>query len=384
MRFSIKYKNHPYAVVYYLLFLLLPLNLSAQTAFKTCTWQELEALSRSTQKPIFVEVYTEWCKPCKLMMQNTFPHEKLGHFLNTYTLPYRLDAEKCDTALLSRLHVRTYPHLALLSPDGNIAWEYVSYLDPEVLLDFLQGEMGISAQKVAYQAYPDSLPILLNYLNEIRTSKGEEVQQIISQYLVKKASEKRYTSENASFLEYLSWKDSAWMQRIFEEELRKNAEQDSLLFPVLAKQLSGMRDFSLRQKKAKTYQKFARYQASMDRKSFNSTLSLGEYYAEIQDKNSLDSLIKIAGNDCENQGYLLMLGFHKLPYVQVKALQKELRDCKEMSDGKLLIRFIEYYYMQKYNEMDTLSKELENINLSSYQREVWQSWKRKKEKKTGS
>lgn len=39
---------------------------------KNCSWEDLKARAQKEDKPIFVDVYTSWCAPCKKMAATVF------------------------------------------------------------------------------------------------------------------------------------------------------------------------------------------------------------------------------------------------------------------------------------------------------------------------
>lgn len=59
-----------------------------------------EALKKAQQenKQIFVDVYTSWCGPCKMMAKEVFTRSDVGSFFNTHFVSLQLDAEKEKTS----------------------------------------------------------------------------------------------------------------------------------------------------------------------------------------------------------------------------------------------------------------------------------------------
>ena len=55
-----------------------------------------EALEKAQQegKQIFVDVYTSWCGPCKMMAKNVFTQQEVGEYYNEHFVCLKLDAEK--------------------------------------------------------------------------------------------------------------------------------------------------------------------------------------------------------------------------------------------------------------------------------------------------
>ena len=44
------------------------------------TWNELLAEAKKQNKPIFVDIYTTWCRPCKVLDKDVFRMRKLENF----------------------------------------------------------------------------------------------------------------------------------------------------------------------------------------------------------------------------------------------------------------------------------------------------------------
>jgi uncharacterized protein YyaL (SSP411 family) len=53
------------------------------------TWKELLAEAKKQNKPIFMDVYTTWCRPCKVLDKDVFPNEKVGEFYNKNFINYK-------------------------------------------------------------------------------------------------------------------------------------------------------------------------------------------------------------------------------------------------------------------------------------------------------
>ena len=79
------------------------------------TWNELLAEAKKQNKPIFVYVYTTWCRPCKVLDKDVFPNEKVGEFYNKNFINYKIDAEKGEGLEVAKKYgVAGYPTLIYL------------------------------------------------------------------------------------------------------------------------------------------------------------------------------------------------------------------------------------------------------------------------------
>ena len=52
--------------------------------------------SRKIPKMIFIDIYTSWCGPCKMLSANTFGNEKIAKYLNQNYYCVKFDAESRD------------------------------------------------------------------------------------------------------------------------------------------------------------------------------------------------------------------------------------------------------------------------------------------------
>jgi thioredoxin-related protein len=64
---------------------------------KWYTIEEADSLFEIQKKPLFIDVYTEWCGWCKHMMKTTFAHKGIASYMNQNFINVRFDAETFDT-----------------------------------------------------------------------------------------------------------------------------------------------------------------------------------------------------------------------------------------------------------------------------------------------
>ena len=72
-------------------------------------------------KLVFVDVYTDWCLPCKIMEEEVFTNEDLGDYFNDNFVSYKIDAEKGKGAdILAIYDIKAYPTLLFLDHKGRV------------------------------------------------------------------------------------------------------------------------------------------------------------------------------------------------------------------------------------------------------------------------
>lgn len=107
--------------------------------FHKGNWNSLLAKARKERKPIFVDVYTTWCGPCKAMSRNTFANNNVGLYANRNFIPYKLDAERGEGPRLARKYrVNAYPTILFFDHEGRIKGRQVGYQGANTFLNTLQ------------------------------------------------------------------------------------------------------------------------------------------------------------------------------------------------------------------------------------------------------
>ncbi len=70
---------------------------------------------------VFVDVFTVWCRPCRLMDLEVFSQAATGAFFNSHFINIRIDAEKgTGPGIALRYQVPSYPCYLFLDPDGKL------------------------------------------------------------------------------------------------------------------------------------------------------------------------------------------------------------------------------------------------------------------------
>lgn len=70
------------------------LSLSAQINFREGGFAEALEAAKSENKLVFMDCYTSWCGPCKLMASKEFVQEKAGEYFNPRFVSVKIDMEK--------------------------------------------------------------------------------------------------------------------------------------------------------------------------------------------------------------------------------------------------------------------------------------------------
>ena len=66
-------------IFFILLIVMLSVPALAQTNFRDVTYKEAIVIARAEKKQVFIDFYTSWCGPCKMMKKNIFPLKDVGN-----------------------------------------------------------------------------------------------------------------------------------------------------------------------------------------------------------------------------------------------------------------------------------------------------------------
>jgi thioredoxin 1 len=111
--------------------------------FIESNWSKALQEAKKQNKLIFLDAYTSWCGPCKMLKRNTFPDKAAGEFFNKHFINVAIDMEKGDGPAVAALYqVNAYPTLIIADANGNIVTYTKGYIDAKQLIEF--GKFGIS------------------------------------------------------------------------------------------------------------------------------------------------------------------------------------------------------------------------------------------------
>lgn len=114
------------------------LTLKAQTNFRTITYQQALAQAKAEGKTVFMDFYTDWCGPCKLMMREVFPQKGVGDYMNSHFVSIKVNAEKGEgISLAKRYNIQAYPTFVIIDPQENEKGRLEGYREAEVFIPTL-------------------------------------------------------------------------------------------------------------------------------------------------------------------------------------------------------------------------------------------------------
>lgn len=129
---------------------------------KWMTMDEALAAQKKKAKPIFMDVYTDWCGPCKMLDKNTFQNKEVADYINANYYAVKFNAEGNSEVNYKKkkytnpqyvadkkgrngvheftmlLNVRAYPTMMMFDKKGELMDPIIGYHTPEQLLPILK------------------------------------------------------------------------------------------------------------------------------------------------------------------------------------------------------------------------------------------------------
>jgi thioredoxin 1 len=101
-------------------------------SFENPSWNEVLALAKKENKPIFIDISTEWCYYCKRMKASVFTNSEVGEYYNKNFINVTFDAEKGEGIELKKKYgVTGYPTFVYLDSKGNLLIKTAGYRNSE-------------------------------------------------------------------------------------------------------------------------------------------------------------------------------------------------------------------------------------------------------------
>lgn len=104
--------------------------------FNEGQWNDLLAKAKAQNALIFVDAYTTWCGPCKMMASQVFTQKEVGDFYNSKFINAKIDMEKGEgIELAQRYTVQAYPSFLFVDGDGMVVHRAVGYQEAEAFIE---------------------------------------------------------------------------------------------------------------------------------------------------------------------------------------------------------------------------------------------------------
>ena len=108
-------------VITFVFVAMIAMAVCAQVDFRHVSINEALAAAQNEGKLVFVDCYTEWCGPCKMMATKEFVKKEAGDYFNDKFVNFKIDMEKGEGPEVGKKYdVNAFPTFLILEPNGDL------------------------------------------------------------------------------------------------------------------------------------------------------------------------------------------------------------------------------------------------------------------------
>lgn len=151
---------------------------TAQTEFRHIGFDEALKAAKQENKLVFIDFFTTWCGPCKMMSSKTFPQKEVGDFMNAKFIPLKLDAEKEGEALARQYGVQAYPTYVVVDAEGKEVAKFSGYMEGDKFIEKVDAALDPDQQpariKARYEAGERTPKVVNAYAMQLMEQRKED------------------------------------------------------------------------------------------------------------------------------------------------------------------------------------------------------------------
>lgn len=158
------------------------------------TFEQALALAKKENKLLFIDCYTSWCGPCKMMARDVFTQKIVGDYFNPKFVSLKVDMEKGEgVQLKDKFEVRAFPTFVILNGEGEILSRLVGGGKAEEFIERVKSslsEKGLLALQKRYNAGERGTEFLNDYIKALSEAYlSDECAKVAAEMLAGKESE---------------------------------------------------------------------------------------------------------------------------------------------------------------------------------------------------
>ena len=105
--------------------------------FVSATWKQAVKRSKEENKLIFLDIYAEWCAPCKKLEKTTFSNQEVGAYFNANFINITIDGESDEgIKLVRKYNIYAYPSLLIIDSNQIVKVITMGFKSPKELVEF--------------------------------------------------------------------------------------------------------------------------------------------------------------------------------------------------------------------------------------------------------
>lgn len=175
--------------------------------FQELPFKDIIAKAKKEKKLVFIDAYTSWCGPCKMMEKNVFNQKAVSTYYNTNFINARFDMEKGEgREIAAKFGVRSYPTYLFLNGEGELVSRNTGYMEESMFVAMAQDINSPGNQKGSLKerfANGEKNPeFLINIIKLNANSDYDFAKKASERYFQNKKKTEELSKDDIGFLLY--------------------------------------------------------------------------------------------------------------------------------------------------------------------------------------
>mgnify|MGYP002525218723 CR=1 FL=1 len=171
------------------------------------TLYEVLQMSKQQGKLAFVDCYTTWCGPCKMMASREFPKKEAGDYFNAKFVNAKFDMEAGEgPEIAKKYQIQAYPTFLILNAEGELVHRVVGAGE---IGEFIKRvEAGLTGKSLSdyqkdFEAGERDEAFLREYLNLLESQSDKKQGKVVADALLQNKSAEAIVADSALFKTFI-------------------------------------------------------------------------------------------------------------------------------------------------------------------------------------
>ena len=152
------------------------------------TLEQASVKAKAEKKLIFLDCFTTWCGPCKMMANTVFPQEQVGAYMNPRFVCLKIDMESTYGApLAKKLQIQAYPTFVIFNADAKEIGRFLGGSKAEEFLQKVQDKSrddGSSELQARWESGDRDPEFLMAYLKTLTATYKADDADLVAEALL--------------------------------------------------------------------------------------------------------------------------------------------------------------------------------------------------------
>lgn len=176
--------------------------------FEHSSWKKVLKKAKKENKLIFVDCYTSWCGPCRMMAKDVFTQDHVADYFNSNFVNFKIDMEKGEGPdLKPGWKINAYPTFLVINAKGEVIHRVVGAYGADEFIGYIKEaqseDKNFAALNKAYDAGQRDGEFMFSHLRSLRLANlDKEEARKAKKYIAELKKEDLLKKENWNIIKY--------------------------------------------------------------------------------------------------------------------------------------------------------------------------------------